>query len=266
MPSRFKHIVSRANPLFRELLRLGGTTRERRQRETALLEGVHLVAAFLDAGGTPTQMVVSESGLAHPEVAALLARAPADATVVLADPLFREASPVQSPVGVLAMVPLPLPCEPGRDDFAILLEGLQDPGNAGSILRSAAAAGAGRAWLSADCADPFSPKALRAGMGAHFMLELHPRADLLQAAAAFPGRVVAAVPRGAPSLFETDLAGAVAFAIGSEGSGLSPALTAAAHERVTIPMPGRMESLNAAAAAAICMAEKVRQELAQRRA
>lgn len=257
-----KLIRSRTNPFFRELVRLAGSGRERRRLQTTVLDGAHLLQACREAGVMPDTLVVSEGGLQRPEVAELLAAWAPMQPVVLADALFREASPVQTPSGIMALVRWPFAVDGGgREDFAVLLEGVQDPGNVGSILRSAAAAGAGRAWLSPDCADPWSPKVLRAGMGAHFALAVHERADLLEVARRFPGRVVAMVPRGAPSLYATDLAGALAFAIGGEGAGLSPSLLAAAHERVTIPMPGRVESLNAAAAAAICLAEKLRQEL-----
>jgi TrmH family RNA methyltransferase len=141
----------------------------------------------------------------------------------------------------------------------VLLEGIQDPGNVGSILRTAAAAGVRHVLLSESSVHAWSPRVLRAGMGAHFMLEIHEQADLIAVATAFRGRVVAA-SRGAPRfLYECDLTGKVALLFGNEGGGLSRSLRAVAHDEVSIPMPGGSESLNVAAAVAVVLFERVRQ-------
>jgi RNA methyltransferase, TrmH family len=144
-------------------------------------------------------------------------------------------------------------------DFCLLLEDVQDPGNVGSILRSAAAAGVAQVFLSPQCAFAWSPKVLRAGQGAHFHLEIYEDVDLAAWARGYRGRTIATVAAGAAALYAADLNGPVALAVGNEGAGLSTALRRAASLAVTIPMPGRFESLNAAAAAAICLFECVRQ-------
>ena len=113
-------------------------------------------------------------------------------------------------------------------------------------------------YLSEGCADAWSPKALRGGQGAHFVLPIIERADLLQVIADFNGQTLATSLHG-ESLYALDLTQPVAFVIGNEGAGLSDALLAAAGQRVHIPMPGNVESLNAAAAAAVCLFERVRQ-------
>jgi TrmH family RNA methyltransferase len=141
----------------------------------------------------------------------------------------------------------------------LLLEDIQDPGNLGSMLRTAAAAGADTVYLSKGCTDAWSPKALRGGMGAQFQLALHEHADLITAARDFPGKVIATSLAAGDSLYALDLRGPSAFVFGNEGAGLSAELLAAASHRIRIPMPGQMESLNAAAAAAICLFERVRQ-------
>ena len=146
----------------------------------------------------------------------------------------------------------------GGADFCLLLADRQDPGNVGAILRSAAAAGVGQVFLSPHCAFAWSPKVLRAGQGAHFHLEIFEDVDLVAWVRDYRGTLVAAVTSGGESLFTADLAGPVAVAIGNEGAGLSESLRAAAQGRVSIPMPGGFESLNAAAAAAICLFECVR--------
>ncbi len=141
-----------------------------------------------------------------------------------------------------------------------MLEDIQDPGNLGSILRSAAAAGMQHVFLSAHSVHAWSPRVLRAGMGAHFMLRIYEQCDLPALARGFKGKVIATSQRAKNSVFDADVAGNVAFVFGNEGAGMSAALAAAAHEVVAIPMPGNVESLNIAAAAAVCLFERVRQQ------
>lgn len=254
-----KTISSRDNPLFKSLLALSESARERREQGRTLLEGIHLVAAYREALGLPERVVVSESGQGHAEIRALLDALRGVEAVLLPDRLFERVAQVSAAVGIAALIAVPKPAEAGECMLGVLLEDIQDPGNVGSILRSAAAAGAGAAWLSPGCADPWSPKVLRAGMGAHFRLPIRAGADLAGAAREFRGRVVAAAPDAGRSLYRCDLRGPLAFAFGSEGAGLSPALLAEADETAAIPMATGAESLNAAAAAAVCLFEAVRQ-------
>ena len=156
-----------------------------------------------------------------------------------------------------------------RADFCLLLDDVQDPGNVGSMLRSAAAAGVGQVLLSKHCAFAWSPKVLRAGQGAHFYVDLHEDVDLAAWARDFReagGAVVTMVATGGTDLYDTPFDAHMALAIGNEGAGISAALAAQATQRVTIPMPGGVESLNAAAAAAVCLFECVRQREAGRSA
>ena len=146
----------------------------------------------------------------------------------------------------------------------MLLEDLQDPGNVGTIMRCAAAAGASHVLMTKGCAFAWSPKVLRAAQGAHFHLDIVENADVASVAAAFSGHVAAAMPRAERSLFDTDLRGPLLLLVGNEGAGLSAAAVAASTLQLAIPMPGGFESLNAASATAICLFEKVRQERALR--
>jgi len=254
-----KSIISRDNATFRQLKKLAESARERRKAGQALLDGVHLVEAALQAKILPRMLVASETGAAHGEIAALLHKLPAVPAVCLADGLFAEVSPVETPAGVLALVDTPHLQVPAAPAFALLLEDVQDPGNLGTLLRTAAAAGVQVAWLSQGCADAWSPRVLRAGMGAHFVLPIEERANLLQKAAGFSGLTVATSLAATRSLYELDLTGPVALMAGNEGAGLSAELLAVAGTQVRIPMPGRIESLNVAAAASVCLFERVRQ-------
>ncbi|SOD42165.1 TrmH family RNA methyltransferase [Nitrosovibrio sp. Nv4] len=262
-----KFITSRDNPIFRQLVKLKESARQRRTAEQTLLDGVHLIDAYNLALGPPQALIVSESGLENAEIRRLQAEQSINAgteVVVLSDALFREVSPVKTPIGVMALISIPestiLMCKGGRgESFCVLLEAIQDPGNVGSILRSAVAAGASDIYLSDGCADVWSPKTLRAAMGAHFSICIHEQSDLVEVARAFNGRVIAASLKAKNSLYQTRLTGPVALVFGNEGMGLSDAMLQAASEQISIPMQGRTESLNAAAAAAVCFFERVRQ-------
>lgn len=253
-----KTITSRENPLLKSTRKLAASSRERKKAGKTLLDGIHLVAAYHQAGGWSEAVMVSASAQAHPEIRDFLHTVQPENLIVLSDELFRDISTVDTPTGIVALIRIPQPAE-GETDCCVLLEDVQDPGNLGSILRSAAAAGIGRIHLSPGCVDAWSPKVLRAGMGAHFHLAIHESCDLAAVARNFPGQVVATTLNTEKTLFSLDLTGPTAFAIGNEGVGISAGLLEVADSRVMIPMPGAAESLNAAAAAAICFFERVRQ-------
>jgi TrmH family RNA methyltransferase len=180
--------------------------------------------------------------------------------LVLADSLFNVIAQVATPTGIIALIrtpqPRPLPRAIGN---CVMLENIQDAGNLGSILRSTAAAGIATVLLSPGCAFAWSPKVLRAGMGAHFSLDIFDNVELDAAVPRLSGRLICASSHAQKTLFQADLRGPLAWAFGNEGSGLSAALAAVAAEQLCVPMPGGAESLNVAAAAAICLFEQVRQ-------
>lgn len=251
-------ITSPHNQRFKTLKKLTESADARREQLQTLLDGEHLLAAALDAGILPALLMTAPSSPPSP----LLARCAGLERLELAQGLFNLLSPVKAPTGILALIDIPQTRPPDEVDFCVLLEAIQDPGNLGAMLRSAAAAGVEVAYLSPECADAWSPKVLRGGMGAHFSMHIIEHADLPAVARTFPGSVCAAALGAEHSLYQTDLRGPVAFAVGNEGMGLSSEFCATASVEFTIPMPGRMESLNAAAALAICLFERVRQNQA----
>ena len=256
-----QHVTSRQNPRLREAARLIASARERRKSGRCVLEGEHLVAVYAQRHGAPETLLVTTEALARPGTRSLAERFD-QRTLIVGEKLLSELAVLPADIGVLAVVPVVRPGAAGQADFCLLLEDVQDPGNVGSILRTAAAAGVPQVLLSRHCAFAWSPKVLRAGQGAHFHLAIHEDVDLAawsRAYRACGGDVVATVAAGGDDLYALSLAGRVAIAIGNEGAGLSPELCATATRRVTIPMPGGMESLNAAAAAAVCVFEVVRQ-------
>src|SRR3990172_7792874 len=168
-----KLIRSRENPRFKALRQLATSTRERRKAGLALLDGAHLICAYRASGGVPEQLILSESGAANAEAARLAGGVAGQALLVLADSLFNEVAQVATPTGIVALIRTPQAGPlPDKIERCVMLENIQDAGNLGSILRSTAAAGISTVLLSQGCAFALSPKGLRAGMGAHFCLEL----------------------------------------------------------------------------------------------
>ena len=255
-----KHIQSRDNPFFKELAKLAGSARQRGKVDQTLLDGTHLLTAYLGSGKQPQHILLNATALHDEEIAALLECAAGVPITQLDDKLFAEFSELKTPTGILALIDIQQPAGTIADSrFALLLEDIQDPGNLGSMLRSAAAAGCDAVFLSTGCADAWSPRVLRAAMGGHFVLGIHERQELSDVARAFPGTLLAASLQASRSLYDCDLRGKVALLIGNEGAGLSDGLLNLATQAIAIPMPGKIESLNAAAAAAICLFEAVRQ-------
>jgi TrmH family RNA methyltransferase len=250
---------SRDNPRVRRWQRLVRDARVRRKEARALIEGPHLLAAALAHGLVPAALIASERGMDDEEIASLVRRSRLT-PVVLSEGLFRTVAGTDTPAGIAAEVPIPArPLSIERSECAALLDGIQDAGNVGAILRCAAAFGVRDVLLGPGCADPWSPKVLRAGMGAHFALKIGGSRNLPGDIESFNGTSICTVPRNGASLPEADLAAPVLWIFGAEGQGVSAALAARASLKITIPMPGGTESLNVAAAAAICFYERARQ-------
>jgi TrmH family RNA methyltransferase len=256
-----KRISSRDNPFFKTLRQLAGDAGTRRDAGIALVEGVHLCDAYLQSGGVPRQVVIGESAFDHAEVVDLLDRVDQNAQrYLLDDALFKSLSQLASGVPLMMLIERPHPQLPERiERTSVLLDRVQDPGNVGSILRSAAAAGIVDVYLSAACASAWSTKVLRAAMGAHFHLLIFEDCNLEDLARSDDVPWIATSPHADRSIYEVDLAGEVAWLFGHEGQGLEASLMGLA-TAVRIPQPGKGESLNVAASAAICFFEQARQK------
>jgi TrmH family RNA methyltransferase len=255
-----KSITSRDNPAYKAMHRLVAKASERKASGRSVLDGAHLLAAFIDSGRAPEALMVNRAGAEDPEVAALVRRSAPAPVTQLSDSLFKTLSTVDSPTGVIASVLTPQPKPvPADAPLVLLLEDIQDPGNVGALLRTAAAAGVGHVMLSARCAFAWSPKVLRSAMGGHFGLNIVEGADLIAFASKYKGTVVALEGEAARSLYDLDLRVPCAFIVGNEGAGITAELAARAKERVRIPTSGRVESLNAGIAGSIALFECVRQ-------
>lgn len=260
-----KQITSRDNPGYKALKTLAGDAREQRKQGLTLLDGVHLLQAYRDKIGAPQRLIVSEHGLQQAEVRELCEWCDSLADVecwLLRDNLFAGLSELANPLGILALIEIPRTANdaPLAQHSCVLLDAVQDAGNVGSILRTAAAAGVRDIFLGPGCAGAWTPRVLRAAQGAHFDLQIRESADLASVMRQFPGHCIAATVNAAQSLFDLDLRQPLAWLFGSEGRGVSAELEALADQRVLIPLAAGSESLNVAAAAAICLFEEVRQK------
>lgn len=254
-----KTISSRDNPTLKSLRVLLADARKQRASGQAVLEGPHLLATALDHAVSPDLIVVSESACADAEVKQLLARTSQVEALCVPDPLFRSLSELATPVGILARIAVPpAPTFMPAGD-CLLLDAVQDAGNVGTLLRTAAAAGVPDVLLGPGCAGAWTPRVLRAAQGAHFALRIYEQIDLADFLKHYPGNSIATVARDGSSLYALDLRKPAAWLLGNEGAGLSADLVTLASQHATIPLVAGSESLNVAAAAAICLFEMRRQ-------
>ncbi|GGE74359.1 TrmH family RNA methyltransferase [Massilia psychrophila] len=260
-----KTITSRDNPLYKELKQLAASSQARRKAGRTLLDGVHLCQGYLTLRGAPVHCIVADSALANPEVLDVVRRCEdlhAHVTA-LPDPLYNAVSQVDNGIGLMFLVDAPVRAIAGPlTQSAVLLDNLQDPGNVGSILRSAAAAGITQVYCSAGTAFCWSPKVLRAAMGAHFVLEIYENVDLAALVSSATVMVLATSGYATRRLYDVDLRQPVAWLLGHEGQGVADDLLALATHQVVIPHLGQIESLNVAACAAVCFFEQLRQNQA----
>lgn len=238
---------------------MAADVREQRAQRRTLLDGPHLIEAFRSNRGVPELLVLSETGSRNEEVIRLVGHYPGVDLLKVPDALFRDISGVTTPVGILAVIAIPEPPIGPLLGNCVMLDAVQDAGNIGTILRTAAAAGIKEVALGNGCAAAWSPKVLRAAQGAHFSLQIREQVDLAVELQGFAGISAATVACNGSSLYDQVLRDRIAWIFGNEGSGVSAGLVSQATLRVTIPIAAETESLNVAAAAAICLFEQVRQ-------
>ena len=279
-----RSIQSRDNAQYKQLRQWASSAQARRKSGMTLLDGVHLCEAWLQHRGVPALCVVAESALSHPEVAALVAQCESNTNsnaksnsntnstagiaecVLLPDALFTPLGQVEHGVGILFAVKVPdtassSHASPSLQSAALLLDSVQGPGNLGTILRTAAAAGLQQIFCGPGTAAVWSPKVLRAGMGAHFVLEITEDVDLTQLIQQASVPVYATQPDALKTIYAADLSAPLAWLFGHEGQGVSEQLLALATERLAIPQSVQVESLNVAASVAICLFEQRRQQI-----
>jgi RNA methyltransferase, TrmH family len=270
-----KQIDSRQNASFKLLKELATQRRARRAHQAAWLEGERLCTTYLEKGlAAPVLVTAASAAASVPGSLGKRLQADVKGLVrdhwVLDDQLFSAVSQVESGVGWGLIIPA-APTGPRQPDEhtpltadVVVLDRLQDPGNLGTLMRSAAAAGVEEVWCLEPTVDVWSPKVLRAAMGAHFVMHVVaslPEPEMFAAVKARGLRLLAADHGpGALSIYSPtlDLTQPCAWVFGQEGDGVAPSIRSEA-QRVEIPQSDQVESLNVAAAAAICLFEMVRQ-------
>lgn len=249
-----RQIQSRDNPLLQRVRRLVQDPVAYRKLGVCWLEGEHLAVALNARAGRAQCALLAESAAHHPTGKVLAACS--DEMVLVPDRCFAEFSslPPQAAMGLL--MPVPTPAGVAAGEPSVVLDRVQDAGNVGSILRSAAALGITQVLALRGTAGLWSPKVLRAGMGAHWALRLleSQTADALDelklpllATSSHGGELLPSAQWPEPS----------AWIFGHEGQGVDPSLLLRCHGTLRIPQPGGEESLNVAAAAAICLYESM---------
>jgi TrmH family RNA methyltransferase len=251
-------ISSSQNPKVRLVRALMGRPKERREAGAFLAEGVRLVEAALEAGW-PVRFVLFSRGLSERGLAVVRSCGMKKIEVEeLPVTLVRSLSGTENTQGILAVLeetPLPIPESP---NFLLIPDRIRDPGNLGMLLRSALACGVQAVLVPPETVDPFAPKVLRSGMGAHFRLPIQRmRWDEIQRRTASMQALVADM--GGRSCWEMDLRQPLALVIGSEAQGASAPAFGLAAERIGVPMTGGVDSLNAGAAGSVLMFEVMRQ-------
>ena len=254
--ARVSAITSRANALLLRLRRLASQPDAYRKQGVAWIEGEHLCEAYLArALGDGVQAVIGEMAWDVPMLRQLASRA--ETVAVLPDALMAELSALETPVPLAFAIPWPGAGTPLPGLPTLVLDRLQDAGNVGTILRSAAAFGFTQVVALKGTAALWSPKVLRAGMGAHFALNLVESAEE-GALDALEVPFLGTSSHARAALHEASLPWPCAWLMGHEGQGLSDALLRRCAQTLRIPQPGGEESLNVAVAAAVCMYESAR--------
>ncbi|MGL6112158.1 MAG: TrmH family RNA methyltransferase [Rubrivivax sp.] len=261
------HISSRDNPslaLVRRVQRDPAAYKGKGRRQAAgeastsiWLEGDHLLRACLARGRPLQQALIAASAWEQPALRSLALRA--QRVLLLPDALFKELSALESPAAIGALIARPEAAPLGSDVATVILDRLQDAGNVGSIVRSAAALGVKQVLALKGTAALWSPKVLRAGMGAHFALQLH-EALSIEDLQSLQLPWLATSSHAAALLHRTVLPQPCAWVFGHEGQGVCARVASRCAFTLRIAQPGGEESLNVAAAAAICLHESLRQQ------
>jgi RNA methyltransferase, TrmH family len=258
-------LTSLQNPLVKDLRKLH-RAKERREQQVFLLEGTHLLEAACAAQRPPiTVCHTAEWQARYPELWDWAMRH-ADRTELVSQDVLKAIATTVEPDGIVATLPRLAQTAPAFSSLGLVLETIQDPGNLGTMIRTAAAAGAEGLLLSANSVDPDHPKVLRASAGQWFQLPLAVSPDLPADLAHYRQQgfqIISTLPTARQTYWQVDLRPPTLILMGNEGAGLSPDLAALADASVTIPVQPGVESLNVAIAAALILYEAKRQRIGE---
>ena len=257
-----EEIRSKDNPLVKALVKLSGSRKQRREENRFLLEGARLCSDAVRSGFRPQIALITEEAMEKYPQASEVAQA-ADRVIMISKDISQKLSETAAPQGVFCVcemkTQMPQLSPEGR---YLVLSSLQDPGNVGTILRTAEALGLDGVLATADCPDFYSPKVLRSAMGSVLRIPFLLFSTGEEAVEALHEKGIrvyaAALTDTAVPITEVELGNGCAMVIGNEGSGLTESVIRCCDQAAIIPMAGNAESLNAATAAALCIWEMVR--------
>jgi len=251
-------LESKDNPKIKHLRGLIEQNAYRKKQGQTVLEGTHLCLAWLEENRKINSIFTTEKSLTHPEICDVLDLYQGS-VFIISESLYKDLSTLGTTLPCLAIIDLPSSSKSlDYKTDTLILENIQDPGNVGTLLRSAAAAGIQQIVCTKGSASLWSPRVLRAGMGAHFSLYTYENIQLEDILENFQIPVYATDSHQSSSLYDKNLTQQCVWILGNEGQGVSEFALKHA-EAVTIPQPGGQESLNVAVAGSICFFEMVRQ-------
>ncbi len=256
-------ISSRHNPTYKKLLRLASDGKERLSAGVVLFDGISIVKDFISRGHSPEAVIFDKDRLSDPDVLAVAEMSKDLRQVVLASDLFKRITNVKTSPGIVCLAKINRLDHKQLSQYScsklvVALERVQDPGNLGTILRSCAAFGVSDVLLSNGSVDVWSPKAIRASMGACFSLNVYQNislSDFLPKLAGEGYQILATTPSAKKSIKEVDLGQKTVWLFGNEGSGLSDDALRLATQEVKINQSDAVESLNLSMAVMICLYE-----------
>ncbi|MFC6053216.1 rRNA methyltransferase [Acinetobacter sp. Ac_877] len=258
MPAFF--LDSKDNPKIKHLRGLIDQSSYRKKNRQTVLEGTHLSLAWLEQKRAITSIFTTEAAYSHPDLEKIVSLYDGN-VFVLSESLYKDLSTLGTSLACLAIVDLPTSREAlNFEEDTLILDNIQDPGNVGTLLRSAAAAGIEQVVCTKGSASIWSPRVLRAGMGAHFSLHTYENVELEDIINQFTIPVYVTSSHQSESLYTKNLRKQCVWILGNEGQGASNYALKNA-EAVAIPQPGGQESLNVAIAGSICFFEMVRQRI-----
>lgn len=253
-----QQISSTENPKFKQVRALLSQARQRKKSGTSVLEGVHLLHSYWQKGFTPQQIWLSEQTAQHPEVQPLLHAWQGVPTFLLEQHVYKQLRSVGEGVDVLAVIAQPTFTLGSIQTDALVLDNVQDVGNVGTLLRTAAAVGIKHILCTTGTASCWSPKCLRAGMGAQFSLSIYENLATHDVLAQVQVPLLATSSHTQGMIYQQDLTQPLAWIMGNEGQGVAASLLENA-TAIALPQPHGEESLNVAIAGALCMYETLRQ-------
>ena len=250
-------ITSVENPTFKMFRKLYGNSSLRNELGQCLLDGPHLIRSYSESGGRIVELI-KDASIESVEINELINQHSHAKTHVVQHDLFTKISDLKSVTGIIALIDMPVSSYKKTNGLNLLLDDIQDPGNLGSILRSAAATGSCSVFLSKGCSDLWSPKTLRGSQGAQFFLDCYENQSLEIVIDQFDFPCYTLGMKG-ESLYNAKLTKDIAIIIGNEGQGVNPILLSKVKKTLSIPMARGVESLNVSSAASIMLYEYYRQ-------